>query len=388
MNAVILAGGKGERLKPLTNSIPKALTPINGIPIIKAQIDSLVLLGITNFTILTGYKANMIKTYLESIFKDSKLTIQCFETPEDYSPAERLLAVRDSIVGDFLLLYCDNLVSDSASLKQVISSESPLTFLAEEREIGNLNLRNRVLYQIDRTKDSPFVELGYIKVNIVNFFDVLESKNSLQLTLKKLTEEFDCRAIITSNSLISVSNIARFNSLRANRKTILLDRDGILNEKMAHRKYLNNIDNYRPLEHNIDALSNLFPENTDYIIITNQPGIATGEVQPDFLEFLHSQMLVELLLQRISVVGIYVCIHHWNEGCECRKPKPGMIKQAIQDYELDPERLVYIGDEVKDVEAAESAGILGIRISESGDEDSYGTIGAAQSRILNRICNK
>jgi histidinol-phosphate phosphatase family protein len=96
-------------------------------------------------------------------------------------------------------------------------------------------------------------------------------------------------------------------------------------------------------------------------------------------------MVVELLLKGISVVGIYVCTHHWNENCECRKPKPGMIKQAIQDYELDAERLVYIGDEIKDVEAAKAAGILGVRISDSGDAESFSTISAAYSRIANRI---
>ena len=385
MKAVILAGGKGERLKPLTNSIPKALTSINGTPIIKAQIDSLALLGITDFTILTGYKAKMIQTYLESVYKDSNLSIQCIETPEDYSPAERLLAIRDSLVREFLLLYCDNLVSDLGSLKQVLSSEYPLTFLAEAREIGNLDLRNRVLYEIERTADAPFVELGYIKIGLVNFSEVLEGTNSLQLALKKLTRDFECRAVITSNSLISVSNISRFNALRANRKTILLDRDGILNEKMPHRKYLDSIDKYRPLDDNINALASLFSEYTEYIIITNQPGVATGEVQSEFLEFLHSQMVVELLLKGISVIGIYVCTHHWNENCECRKPKPGMIKQAIQDYELDAERLVYIGDEIKDVEAAKAAGILGVRISDSGDAESFSTISAAHSRIANRI---
>jgi histidinol-phosphate phosphatase family protein len=385
LKAVILAGGKGERLKPLTNSIPKALASINGKPIIKAQIDSLALLGITDFIILTGYKAKMIQTYLKSVYKDSNLSIQCFETPEDYSPAERLLAIRASLVGEFLLLYCDNLVSDLESLKQVMSSKSPLTFLAEARETGNLDLRNRVLYEIERTGAAPFVELGYIKVNLVNFSEVLQGTNSLQLTLKKLTRELQCRAVITSNSLISVSNISRFNALRANRKTILLDRDGILNEKMPHRKYLDSLEKYRPLDDNINALTRLFPEYTEYIIISNQPGVATGEVQTEFLEFLHSQMVVELLLKGISVIGVYVCTHHWNENCECRKPKPGMIKQAIQDYELDAERLVYIGDEIKDVEAANAAGVLGVRISDSEDVDSFRTISAAHSRIANRI---
>jgi len=70
------------------------------------------------------------------------------------------------------------------------------------------------------------------------------------------------------------------------------------------------------------------------------------------------------LLRGMSIVGIYVCVHHWDDNCDCRKPKPGMIKQAILDYELKPQELVYIGDELKDYEAAIAAGITGVVVGE------------------------
>jgi len=76
----------------------------------------------------------------------------------------------------------------------------------------------------------------------------------------------------------------------------------------------------------------------------------------------------------ISVIGIYVCTHHWEENCPCRKPKPGMILQAITDFELNPKKIVYVGDEIKDVEAAMNAGVAGIRLTEkpiSGEFKSF-----------------
>ena len=71
MKAVIIAGGMGERMQPLTNSIPKALAPIDGVPIIRRQIDQLIDLGVTSFVVLTGYRADMIEAYLKSIYENS-----------------------------------------------------------------------------------------------------------------------------------------------------------------------------------------------------------------------------------------------------------------------------------------------------------------------------
>lgn len=367
MKAVILAGGKGERLRPLTNSMPKALAPVNGVPIIKAQIDSLALLGITEFVILTGYKASMIQRYLESVYRDSQLEINCFESPESYSPADRLLATREALVGEFILLYCDNLISDPESIQKIIQSTSALTFLVEKRDSGNMAIIPSVEYHIKRSADTPMVELGYIKVYSNSFFDTLSRSDSLQTAIQDITKQTECSAVVTQNSLNSVSDMARFNDLRRNRKTILLDRDGVINRKMPHREYLNRFEDYTLIQENVETLSKLYSPSTDFIIITNQPGVATGQVNPDFLENLHDLVVVDLLLKGVSVIGIYVCPHHWEENCECRKPKPGMINQAISEYNLDRKKLVYVGDEQKDMDAAMSANILGVLIVDERD---------------------
>jgi D-glycero-D-manno-heptose 1,7-bisphosphate phosphatase len=216
--------------------------------------------------------------------------------------------------------------------------------------------------------------LGYIHIKTEKFFDVLDSVDSLQDALVALTTDTNCATVNCENSLTSVSNISRFNALRKQRKTILLDRDGILNEKMPHRTYLSNFRDYVPLVDNLNVLKDLYSENTDFIIITNQPGVATGAVDPDFLDRLHSSLITDMLVMGISVIGIYVCTHHWEENCPCRKPKPGMILQAITDFELNPKKIVYVGDEIKDVEAAMNAGVAGIRLTEkpiSGEFKSF-----------------
>lgn len=369
MKAVILAGGIGERLKPLTNAIPKALACVNGTPIIQQQIEILKRLDIKHFIILTGYRSDMIKKYLSSVNTTDEIKIEIIETPVEFSPAQRILSASNQIGQDFILVYCDNLIHDESALRNVIDSTKQITFLAEFREVGNLAIHPRTRYFLERSSENPFVELGYLHVKTEQFYEVLNSVKTLQGALVALSSDIDCETEICESSLTSVSNISRFNKSRSKRKTILLDRDGILNEKMPHRMYLNNFNDYAPLEDNLKTLRESYSEDTDFIIITNQPGIATGEVDSEFLDQLHSSLITELLIMGISVIGIYVCTHHWDENCLCRKPKPGMILQSISDYELDTNKIVYIGDELKDIEAATNAGIAGIRLT---DQPNFG----------------
>ena len=368
---MILAGGRGERLKPLTNVIPKALAPVNGIPIIRQQIENLVYLGIKEVIILTGYKASMIEDYVARGEFTNSLKINCISTPVEFSTAQRLLEAEDQIGEEFLLMYCDNLVGDFKQIKKVLDSPSPITFLVEKRDIGNVGLIPKIKYSILRSKDTPFVELGYVHIRYDNFYEILRQSRNLPESFQIISSEHSCSAVVTDSSLISISNMGRFNELRSKRRTILIDRDGIINEKMPHRMYLTRFEDYKLLSRNLEVLSRSYSKNTDFVIITNQPGISTGDLSLDFLDKLHSVMIVQLLLLNISIIGLYVCVHHWDEKCDCRKPRPGMLKSAILDYDLDPNSICYIGDEEKDLIAAEAAGILGIQISNKLSRNNF-----------------
>lgn len=379
MKAVILAGGLGSRLQPLSKIMPKALAPINGIPILEQQIHQLINLGIEEVLILTGYKASMVEQYL--LYMKFEKSIKCIETPEGFTPAERLLFSEREIGQDFLLLYCDNLISDDKNIRRVIASDNPITFLMERRHIGNVLSEEDAKYFAHRTVETPFVELGYMHILDPRFFTKLTDTASLPKTLHELSHEGNARGIITASSLQSVSRMSNFNNLRKNRKTILLDRDGIINYKMPKRKYVSNWGEFRLIEENIKVLNEKYSKNTDFIVITNQPGVATKEVDVDFLESLHSKMIIELLRRGISIIGLYVCPHHWEENCVCRKPKPGMILQAIADYDLDGNKIVFIGDEQKDTDAAKNAGIHGLRISAELDTDAFRNLSEAYPAV-------
>ena len=93
-----------------------------------------------------------------------------------------------------------------------------------------------------------------------------------------------------------------------------------------------------------------------FIVVSNQAGIARGMLNLDDLERIHNKMKDELKRDGIEIIDIYICPHHWDEGCYCRKPNPGMLFQASQDYLLRLDKTLFIGDDPRDCQTAEKAG--------------------------------
>ena len=102
-----------------------------------------------------------------------------------------------------------------------------------------------------------------------------------------------------------------------------------------------------------------------FIVISNQAGISRGMVDTDNLERIHNNMKDELIDDGIEILDIYVCPHHWNDKCWCRKPNPGMLFQASKDYLFRLDKTLFIGDDPRDCQTAWNAGSSSIFIGES-----------------------
>jgi histidinol-phosphate phosphatase family protein len=358
MKAVILAGGRGERIRPISDTLPKALVPIEGKPILAHQIEQLERVGVQEVFILTGYLASSIARFTRTL--QSNIKINCIETVPSATSAQRILNSKDDIGDEFLLMYCDNFVLSDSEIKSVVQNNSEVTFLVQPRDIGNIKLGidKRALYTSGkRHRDFKAVELGNISVKTHKFIDILQTTQDLPQTLDKLSNELVCNAIVSNSRVYSISTLKTYVSTSRARKIFLLDRDGILLDKMPHREYLSNIRDYRPLYENWRSLQEVSKMGVDFIIVTNQPGVATGEVSEKFLNEIHVKLVSELLDFDINILAVYICKHHWNENCACRKPKPRMLLDAMQQFEIMSESTLYIGDELKDFYAASSAGI-------------------------------
>jgi histidinol-phosphate phosphatase family protein len=381
--AVILAGGRGERMRPITDITPKALVPINGIPILSHQLLQLERLGFDEVIILTGYLSSSIDKFCSS--QTTSLKLKCVPSNPLDSPADRLLNSREIIGDNFLLIYCDNLVLSDIEIQELLTKTEVMTFLIESRTAGNIEIRNNgtATYHIgQRTPIFGFVEMGNINIRSKNFFDSLEQCKDLPTALANVSSQFECSFVKLSNPALSISNIERFLEIQRDRRIVILDRDGVLIEKMERRKYLTNIQDYQPIIKNWNGLLELSEVGVDFLVATNQPGIALGHVDEQFLIEFHQLLTAELLAFGIRLLAVYVCPHHWELNCDCRKPQPGMLLQAIDQFQLKSKTTIYIGDDNRDLAAATAAGIPGLLLGHEHSESySFPDLSAAISRV-------
>jgi D-glycero-D-manno-heptose 1,7-bisphosphate phosphatase len=146
--------------------------------------------------------------------------------------------------------------------------------------------------------------------------------------------------------------------------TVILDRDGVLNQKPERARYVRKWTEFKWLPGAKEALRLLKEADYRVIIVTNQAGIARGNMSEDDLADIHKRMKAEIVQAGGRIEAIYYCPHGWDEGCECRKPKPGMLFQAQQDLHLDLSRTLFIGDDERDAQAADAAGCQSMLVSD------------------------
>ena len=146
-------------------------------------------------------------------------------------------------------------------------------------------------------------------------------------------------------------------------KTIFLDRDGVINKEV---EYLFRISDFEFIEGVFDAC--LYFQQLDYkiIIISNQSGIARGYYTKSDYQKITEWMLNQFNIKGISILDILYCPHGPESSCNCRKPKPGMLIEAKDKYNIDMKDSWMIGDKETDIEAANLAGINNTILVRSG----------------------
>jgi len=143
-------------------------------------------------------------------------------------------------------------------------------------------------------------------------------------------------------------------------KAVFLDRDGTIN--INEPEYIHKIDDFKFVLGAISALKKLSKTDHKIIIATNQSGIARGYYNEKDLKKLHDWMLKELRKNEVRIDKIYYCPHGPNDNCPCRKPKPGMLLKAGEDFGLNLSKSWIVGDDFRDIIAGREANIKTIKI--------------------------
>ncbi|PWB32297.1 D-glycero-beta-D-manno-heptose-1,7-bisphosphate 7-phosphatase [Pseudomonas sp. SDI] len=135
-------------------------------------------------------------------------------------------------------------------------------------------------------------------------------------------------------------------------KLLILDRDGVINQDSD--AYIKSLDEWIPIPGSIEAIAQLSKAGWTVAVATNQSGIARGYYPLETLEAMHARLRA-LVAERGGEVGLVIyCPHGPDEGCTCRKPKPGMLRSIAEHYAVDLAGIWFVGDSKGDLEAAKA----------------------------------
>ena len=138
-------------------------------------------------------------------------------------------------------------------------------------------------------------------------------------------------------------------------RAVFLDRDGTINARPPRGEYVTNWKQFHWVDETVDSMQQLAEQDFRFIVVSNQAGIARGMIDASTVEAVNARMCDELRTLGIDIISVYVCPHHWDAGCACRKPEPGMFFQASEEHQLRMNRTIYVGDDPRDSLAAHNA---------------------------------
>ena len=422
MQLVILAGGKGTRLG-LTD-IPKPMCPIDGIPLLERQIKLAQSYGIEEIFLLEGHLAQVISDY----FGDgTRFGVKIHHIVEEkpLGTAGALSLIKDKLNDRFMVFYGDVVMDFDIQSMQMFDSKT--------NSLGTLLVHpNNHPYDSDllEAKDGKIVAFypkphpeGQRYHNLVNaavyilspqVFDYIEPMQAQDFgkdIFPKILQDGKVLCAYKSAEYIKdmgtkdrlpkiCEDVASGKVQRLNKKNlrpaIFLDRDGVLIKDMDKNPV---VENFEMLEGVSNAIKKINQSEYLAIVVTNQPMIAKGFVAFEQVDEVHKQLETALGQEKAYLDDIYFCPHHPEKGfegeipelkidCECRKPKPGMLLKAAQDYHIDLANSWMIGDRESDIKAGKAAGCKTILVGNIPSSEKADYFCQNLSEAVNYILEK
>lgn len=376
----MLCGGRGERLRPLTDNQPKPMVAVNDRPFLFYLLHQLSSHEIKRFVLLTGYLGEMIQDY----FGDGSQwgwQITYSQRPTEWQTAARVFEVLSELDEKFILLYSDNFAQLRLSelLKTNVHHGSAITLSIAKKSPGNIAIDSdgQVLsYDAGRnSKDSNFVEIGYSLIDRNKILDCLgrHKSESFSEVIRDLATTRAISTVLVETGYESISDPSRLAETAdylKPKKILLLDRDGTLNKKSLPGEYINSLSEFIWIESSRNALKILAQNGFSFIVITNQAGVSLGKTAVRDLEAIHDQLRADFQSDGLTLLDIYVCTDHWNSNSEFRKPEPGMFFAAANRHKFRLDQVIYVGDDVRDGLAAGNAGCKSVLVGSDSLSES------------------
>jgi D-glycero-D-manno-heptose 1,7-bisphosphate phosphatase len=149
---------------------------------------------------------------------------------------------------------------------------------------------------------------------------------------------------------------------------VLLDRDGVINEDSP--AYIKCPSEWSPIPGSLDAIARLNRTGRKVAICSNQAGVGRGLLSKEDLEAIHVAMRAALAQVGGHIDAIFCCTHAPDEHCTCRKPEPGLLVRAMRELHETPGQTTFVGDSLRDMQAALAAGCTPVLVRTGHGADS------------------
>jgi D,D-heptose 1,7-bisphosphate phosphatase len=380
----ILAGGLGSRLGALTEAAPKPLLTRGGRPFLSWLLRELSRFGVTEFLLLTGHLSEEVEQALPAIQAalPRRVTISISREPVRAGTGGAVFHARDRLHKRFLLCNGDSLFdANLAALLSAAANDGPevvgrmlLRQLPDVSRSGVVTLRgDRVTSFQERPRDGPPMP-GIINAGVYLFhrrlLDSLRPVCSLEADILPLhAVDGSLRGTIGEGYFRDIGVPEDYEradeELRVlrGRRALFLDRDGVINVDHGH---VGSRDRFEWVPGALDAIGQATALGWHVFIVTNQSGVARGFYDEAGVRALLAWIADEARRHGGTIDDFRYCPFHpkaalpaFRALSDWRKPAPGMLRDLIRAWELDPARCVMIGDQPTDIQAAAAAGISG-----------------------------
>lgn len=407
MKAVMMAGGRGTRISSVAADVPKPMLRVCGKPVLEHEIECLRTQGFTDLILTVGHLAPVIMDYFGDGSGRSPATGQPFGVHIDYfiekepmGNAGALFQIKDQLTEDFLLLNADAVfdvdfkrfvrfhkekgglatlfthpnnhpydsglivAQEDGTVTQWLTKEESRPQWYKNRVNAGLQVISPLLLQTPPS--TPKVDLDRQLLKPLAGSGTLLCYDSPEYVKDMGTPE-RYAAVCADYAAGRVQG----KNLHKKQRAVFLDRDGTLNKYVG---FLRNIDDFALLPGVAQAIRAINDSGCLAIVVTNQPVVARGEVTLAELQQIHNKLETLLGAEGAYLDAIYYCPHHPDKGfpgerpaykidCTCRKPKPGLLLQAAQDFNIDLAQSWMVGDSESDVRAGLAAGCKTVRIA-------------------------
>ena len=413
MKVVIMAGGKGTRVSSVASDIPKPMIKIEGKPVLEHEVECLRDQGFTDIIITVSHLGDVIIDYFGDGSGISPITkrpfgvhIEYYFENEPLGNAGALFKIKDKLTSDFLLLNADAVFdvdfnrfvafhrkhgglvtlfthpnSHPYDSGLIIADKSGVVnqWLAKE-DVRPKYYQNRVNAGLHVIAPAVLEQSDIVaeKVGVMDENGKPVKVDLDRQLLKPLAGTGKMFCYDSPEYVKDMGTPERYypvcddykagrvsgKNLKNKQKAIFLDRDGTINKYVG---FLRNINQFELIDGVSEAIKKINASGYLAIVVTNQPVIARGEVSFEELEEIHRKMETLLGEKGAYLDSIYYCPHHPHKGyegerpelkidCKCRKPKPGMLVKAAQDFNIDLSQSWMVGDGENDIKAGQNAG--------------------------------